>query len=139
MAVDNLLGNLFGRPDMKGRYVRFAQISGVVLNQGRWNRKVLFKTPVGDKTKAYLGIKARLDGAKLPGPLEDITVTLSELTSESGIQESLFLEMRKSDRLREVVAQLKTSQGSNPILQVKEIEPWSRIPERRMALVTYDP
>lgn len=139
MAVDNLLGNLFGRPDMKGRYVRLAQISGSVLNQVRWNRKVLFKTPLGDKAKAYSAIKAKLDGARLPGPLEDITVILSDLTSESGIQESLFLEMRKSDRLREVVAQLKTSQGSNPILQVKEIEPWSRIPERRMALVTYDP
>ena len=139
MAVDHLLGDLFGRADMKGRYVRFAQVSGAVLNQVRWNRKVLFKTPAGNKEKAYLAIKAKLDGVRLHGPLEDITVTLSDLTSENGIQESLFQEMRKKDRLREVVAQLKTSQGSNPILQVKEMEPWSRIPERRMALVTYDP
>ena len=139
VAIDSLLGSLFANSDMKGRYARLAQISGTVLNQVRWNRRVVFKTPARDKAKAYAGIKARLDGARLPGPLEDITVTLSDLTSEDGIQESLFLDMRKRDRLREVIAQLKTSQGSNPILQVRKIEPWSRIPERRMGLVTYDP
>ena len=29
--------------------------------------------------------------------------------------------------------------GKPPIYQVREIEPWSRIPERRQALVQFDP
>ncbi|GIT45112.1 MAG: hypothetical protein Ct9H300mP11_30480 [Chloroflexota bacterium] len=29
--------------------------------------------------------------------------------------------------------------GKPPIYQLKEIEPWSRIPERRQALVPFDP
>jgi DNA polymerase-4/protein ImuB len=75
----------------------------------------------------------------LPGPLEDVSLTLKELTGEAGLQGNLFQDIRRRNQLRQAIAQLKASQGRNPIYEVKEVEPWSRIPERRRALVTYDP
>ena len=139
LAVDSLLGRLFARPEMRGRYTRLALLKGNVSSKPAWERRIVFKTPVGDRRRAYLVIKGSLENVALPGLLEDMRVTLKELVGEAGLQESLFREVRRREQLRQTIAQLKVSQGRNPIYQVREVEPWSRIPERRLALVTYDP
>jgi DNA polymerase-4/protein ImuB len=139
VAVDSLLGRIFARSEMRGRYSRMALLEGTVYNKPTWQRRIVFKTPVGDRRQALFVIRASLEGITLPGPLEDVSLTLSELTGEAGQQESLFGDVRQRRQLGQAIAQLKVSQGRNPIYQVREVEPWSRIPERRVALVTYDP
>ena len=139
IALDNLLGRIVARPEMRGRHARMALLEGAVYNGPSWQRRVMFKTPLGDKRQALFVIKASLEGIRLPGPLEDVRLTLKELTGEAGQQESLFREVRQRQRLAQAINQLKVSQGRNPIYRAVEVEPWSRIPERRVALVTYDP
>jgi DNA polymerase-4/protein ImuB len=98
--------------------------------------RVAFKEPAGSKVKALFAIKAKLDGIALPGPLEDMRLTLSGLTGEAGRQESLWTEIRRDQQLHDAVDQLESRLGAAPPLyQVREMEPWSRIPERRHALV----
>ncbi|MCH7706495.1 MAG: DNA polymerase Y family protein, partial [Chloroflexi bacterium] len=84
-------------------------------------------------------IKSRLEYQTLPGPLEDMSITFKNLTGEAGRQESLFHDLRRRDQLRDTVAQMETAYGHNPIYQIREVEPWSRIPERRQALVPFVP
>ena len=139
MALEILLRRIFARPDMRGRYARIALLEGAIYNKPTWQRRIVFKTPVGEIRQALFVIKSSLESITLPGPLEDVSLTLRELTGEAGLQESLFREVRQRERLRQAIAQLKVSQGRNPIYQVREVEPWSRIPERRRALVTFDP
>jgi DNA polymerase-4/protein ImuB len=67
-------------------------------------------------------------------------LTLGGITGESGIQSSLFSDVRKREQLKEMMRQLEVLLGCKPpIYQMKEVEPWSRIPERRQALVLFDP
>ena len=139
IAVDNLLGRIFAKPEIQGRYARIAFLEGAVYNKPSWQRRIVFKTPVGERRHALFVIKSSLEGMALPGPLEDVSLTLKELTGEAGLQGNLFQDIRRRDQLRQAIAQLKASQGRNPIYEVREVEPWSRIPERRQALVTYDP
>ena len=139
MAVDNLLGRIFARGEIRGRYARVALLEGEVYNKPTWQRRIIFKTPVGERRQALFVIKSSLEGMTLPGPLEDVRLTLKELTGEVGLQGNLFRDVTRRDQLRQAIAQLKVSQGKNPIHEVREVEPWSRIPERRRALVTYDP
>ena len=95
---------------------------------------------MGSKERALFSLKSRLDNLELPGPLEDIKLTLGGITGESGIQSSLFSDVRKREQLREMMRQLEVLLGCKPpIYQMKEVEPWSRIPERRQALVLFDP
>lgn len=138
VAVDSLLGRIFAKPEMLGRYSRMALLEGTLYNKPTWQRRVVFKAPVADRRQALFVIKASLEGITLPGPLEDVSLTLRELTGEVGQQESLFGDVRQRRQLGQVIAQLKVSQGRNPIYRVREMEPWSRIPERRVALVAYD-
>jgi len=85
-------------------------------------------------------IKSKLDDLALPGPIEDMRLTLSGLTGEAGRQESLWTEVRRDQKLQEAVSQLEARLGTTPpVYQVRELEPWSRIPERRHALVQLSP
>jgi len=41
-------------------------------------------------------------------------------------------------RAREAVRQVRAAQGPEAVLRLVELEPWSRLPERRWALAPYD-
>jgi hypothetical protein len=41
--------------------------------------------------------------------------------------------------LREAVRELKLRLGYSPLYRVVEVDPWSRIPERRHALLSFEP
>ena len=85
-------------------------------------------------------LKNALEAIEIPGPLEDIRMIVSDTAGESGIQSSLFIEVRKQQQLREVMQQLKVRLRTRPpIYKVLDVEPWSRIPERRQALVEFAP
>jgi hypothetical protein len=48
----------------------------------------------------------------------------------------MWRDVKRDDDLRETVSQLRARlKVAPPIYQVRELEPWSRIPERRYALV----
>ena len=139
-AIETLLGRAFTRPQIRGKYVRTATIESQVFRHPPWARQFAFKEALGSKEKALFALKSRLDTLALPGPLEDMKLTLAGFTGESGIQSSLFSDVRKREQLREMIRQLEALLGCKPpIYQVRDVEPWSRIPERRQALVPFDP
>ena len=139
-AIAILLGRAFARPEIRGRYIRTATIESHIIRHSPWVKRFSFKEAVGSKEKALFALKSRLDAITLPGPLEDMKLTLAGLTGESGIQSSLFSDVRKREQLREMMQQLEALLGGKPpIYQMKDVEPWSRIPERRQALVLFDP
>ena len=139
LALDNLIGRIFSRTEMQGRYALMALIEGTVYNRPSWQRRVIFKMPIGNRRHAFYAIKTSVEGMSASGPIEDISLTFKKLIGEVGLQESLFRDIRQKQQLGQAITQLKVSQGTNPIYRVMEVEPWSRIPERRAALVTYDP
>ena len=139
-AIETLLGRAFARPEIRGRYVRTASIESQILRHPPWSRRFAFKNAVGNKGKALFILKGRLEAVELPGPLEDMRLTLAGFTGESGIQASLFSDVRKKEQLREMMRQLEALLGCRPpIYQMRGVEQWSRIPERRQALVPFDP
>ena len=140
IALEMLLGRAFASPSLKGRYARTAVLESRVMQNPPWTRRFAFKEPVNSKTTAFLALKGMLETVTFSGPLEDMKLTLSGLTGESGVQTSLFSDVRRQEQLREMMKQLEGRlRGKPPIYQVREIEPWSRIPERRQALVQFDP
>lgn len=140
LGTDLLLGRAFARPGLRGNYARTASLQGAVIGRTPWTKSVAFKDAVGSRDRAMTAMKGSLAGTALPGALEDLRLTLSGLTGESGIQSSLFADVRRQEQLRETMRQLaQRLRARPPVYRVKEVEPWSRIPERRQALVHFDP
>jgi len=135
-ALESLLGRAYRRPQFIRRFARQANIQSQVFQHAPWTMRVSFKDPAGSKHQALFAIKSKLDMTKIPGPLEDMRITLSGITGEAGRQESMWNEVKRDTDLQETISQLRSRlRIAPPIYQVKELEPWSRIPERRYALV----
>ncbi|MQG62102.1 MAG: hypothetical protein FI708_05125, partial [SAR202 cluster bacterium] len=99
MALSALLGRAFARPEIGGRYVRTATIESRVYRLPPWVKKFGFKEALGSRDRALFALKSRLDSVTLPGPLEDMKLTLAGFTGESGIQTNLFSDVRKQEQL----------------------------------------
>jgi DNA polymerase-4/protein ImuB len=135
-AIESLLGRAYGRSQLSRRFARQANIQSQVFQHAPWTMRVAFKDPVGNKNQALFAIKSKLDMAVIPGPLEDMRLTLSGITGEAGRKESMWKDVKRDNDLQETISQLRTRlRIAPPIYQVRELEPWSRIPERRYALV----
>ena len=139
-AVEILIMRAFLRPEVRGKNISGITLKGNVIRRPTWQKTFTFKEATSNVQKAYKIIKTTFENIKIPGPLEDITLSLSGLRGESGIQSSLFTDIRKRTQLREMMQHLESQLGHKPpIYQVKDIEPCSRIPERRQALTTFEP
>ncbi len=135
-GLESLLGKAFSRSQMRRRYARSAHLQAQIFQKPPWSIDVAFKEPVGSKNRALFAIKTKLDGIEFPGALEDLRLTLSDLSTEPWKQESMWKEVQRESNLQQAISQLATRiRTAPPIYQVRELEPWSRIPERRHALV----
>ena len=140
LALETLLGRAFAHPGLKGRYVRSASIEARILNRSPWTKSFAFKEAVGNKDRAFIAMRGALERATLPGALEDMRLTLYGSAGESGIQGSLLSDVRKRAQLGEAMRQLEARlRARPPIYRVMDLEPWSRLPERRQALVQFEP
>ncbi|MBI4301678.1 MAG: hypothetical protein HY664_03645 [Chloroflexi bacterium] len=140
MAVENLLARAFRREELQGRWARVARLQFEIAGAPAFVKRVTFKEPVAGRKRAYSVFKNLMADLRMPGPVEAISLTLSHIGGEAGRQASLFKDVRQRDNLRQAISELQARfGGSSPIYQVRDLEPWSRIPERRRALVPYGP
>ena len=79
-------------------------------------------------------VKRMLEDFPQPGPVEQVGLRITGLGRQSRRQKSLFAEVRAREHLLDDIKQMELRLGSNQIFKVKEVEPWSRIPERRYTL-----
>jgi DNA polymerase-4/protein ImuB len=139
LAIESLLLRAFSRTEVRGKYARSVKIESQILHHPPWVKTFNYKQAVSSKDSALAVIQNALESVALPGPLEDMQLTLTGLTGESGIQASLFSDVRKQEQLREIIRQLRVRWGGQtPIYLARDLEPWSPIPERRKILVPFD-
>jgi nucleotidyltransferase/DNA polymerase involved in DNA repair len=138
LAVEVLLGRIFSLAHMRGRYVRSVTLEGDGEMTSSWQKSVSFRDTMGSKEGVFKVLQGALDSVILPHPLIGLRLTLGGITGESGQQGSLFEETRQRDRLKATMAQMEERLGTRPpVYVVREVEPWSRIPERRHALIPF--
>ncbi len=139
VALTRLALRAFDRPILQNRHARQAQLRGALEGGGSWEHVALLKEP-GSRGQVIKVLSYRLQAALLPGPIETLTLELSGLTNVVGRQDRLpGIASRRPWQLAEASRQLKQRYGTSGLYRVVEVEPWSRIPERRQALIPYDP
>ncbi len=108
-----------------------------------WSYSHVFKEPTDSAALAHSVVMTHIetvvqgDASPIRSPVEIISVELSRLGAARSEQSGLWEEHEKGDldtALRQLSAQFSTKMNSSPIKTVVDVEPWSRIPERRQAL-----
>ena len=140
VAGRQLLGRLFRQPVMHHHAVRQMRLRAALTSGRSWERTITFREATVDRDQMLYVLRCTLEAAGLTGPVEELSVELSGLAEEAGKQEGLFAAKgRRRAQLEEALRQLKARFGQSPVFHIVEVEPWSRIPERRLALIDYDP
>jgi DNA polymerase-4/protein ImuB len=103
-----------------------------------WERKIPFKEPAMNTKTAISRIKQIIENSPQPGPIEQLGMKITGVGRQQGRQKSFLPEVRAQDHLLNDVRQLEYRLGGPQLFIVKEVEPWSRIPERRRALTPLD-
>ena len=133
-AADTLLRRAYARPRIRGRYAGGAALECILYRAQPWRKEFHFKQPVGDWQRASRIIRGQLEAEQPQAPVEEVTLVLSNLTGESGVQLSLLSGVRgdRERRLAEAERQLQARMGGRPALyRVVRVAPWHPAPEMR--------
>ncbi len=139
MGVERLVHAAYATPDRRGRWVRKA-VMRAALDGGAWELPVPFREALADPRDAWFAVKSAIARRPPERPVEELEVELMGLSGESGKQAVMFEgKGGLAQQVQEAVRQLRVQHGRVSIGKVVEVEPWSRIPDRRAALVEFDP
>ncbi|MCA9860428.1 MAG: hypothetical protein KC438_11935, partial [Thermomicrobiales bacterium] len=138
LGIEQLVRRAFKRPELRHRNVRQAQLH-VLIEEGRsWEKSFSFREPAGAERIVEI-LSHRLQDLELQGAVERIVLHLIGLVEETTRQQLLpFLKPKRVAPISQAIHQLKQRYDDSPLYRVVEIEPWSRIPERRYALIDCD-
>lgn len=141
MAAKYLLQKVTAHPEFAYHATRGLVFRAMLTNRKTWERGLIFREPLTTHDQMFFALKAKLDSITLPAAVEGVEIELVDICGECGIQGNLFTSQRgqQLSRVDTVVRQLISRYGESPISKIMEVEPWSRIPERRFALIEYTP
>jgi len=135
VAMEGLLAPVFARIVPKGLGIHSLTLWTRTWDSEHWERNTRFKEPVMDMHTTVSRIRHVMEKFPQPGPVEELGIIVTRLGYPRGRQRSLFSEVRGRDNLLEDIHQLELRQGNPQVFKIKEVEPWSRIPERRYSLI----
>jgi DNA polymerase-4/protein ImuB len=139
IAMTRLVLRAFDRPALQNRHVRQAQLRATLESGQAWEQVTILREPGGHK-RLIEALGYRLQSLSLAGPVAELSLELSGLIDATSRQELLpGFHSRRPWQLAEASRHLKQRFGTSGLYRVAEVEPWSRLPERRQALIAYDP
>jgi nucleotidyltransferase/DNA polymerase involved in DNA repair len=124
---------------LRGRTARRVHVQLLCDERIVWERLETFREPTGDERRMLLLLKTRLTLLELPQGVDTVAVTLSGLGNELAKQTKLFTDTQQNlNQIAEAIRQLRARYGRPVVWRITEVDPWSRHPEERSALVPYD-
>ena len=133
-AVDTLLRRAYSRPGMQGREAGGALLECALHRAVPWEQAFHFKGGAGDWERVSFIVRRRLEADRLPAPVEELTLTLTDLSGEQGTQMALLRDVRgdRERRLEEVERQFKArTGGGHALYRAAVVAPWHPAPEMR--------
>jgi protein ImuB len=136
-ALALLIDRVLARRERDGRTVRVAIMSARLVEGGTWRERVVFREPTTDAARMRLVLAGRL--ATLPAPAETLRLAVERFGAGHAHGAPLFEDgaAQRRARLREAIRQSRAAAGPAAALRVLEVDPGSRVPERRAVLTPY--
>lgn len=152
-ALDRLVERALSRPARRGRSVMGVRMGAYLEGGGSWFVEAILREPTSERARIAFPLRAKMSLSPPPRAVETLLLELFQFGASTS-QESLFDRRSEAGRaaggrdlargevppsLRDAVRELKLKLGHSPLYRVVEVDPWSRIPERRHALLSFDP
>jgi len=144
-ALERLIERALRHPRRIGWRVLTARARGVQEHGTSWMIQVTLKDPSADAGHIAAPLRSRLDQAPPTGALDSLAVEFTDFVRGVGELQLFARDASSAARagrqraLRTAVREIKTRFRRSGLFHVVEVHPWSRIPERRYALIDYEP
>jgi protein ImuB len=136
-TLELLISRLLAHRGRRGRTLRALRLSSRLAAGGGWRRQVALRRSSADRNRLADALLPHL--ALLPAPAATLRLEAVSLGPEAGEQLSLSSpEQERRRRIAEAVCQTRSAAGADAVLRVLEVDPGSRIPERREILMPWD-
>lgn len=136
-ALVLLVERLLAHPARARRTFRRLRLEARLAGGGGWRRDVVMRSASSSAERLQLALAPRL--GELPGPAAGLALRAIELGTQEGDQVPLARTPsdERRGRLAEAVRQARAAGGRDAVLQVIEVDPASRVPERRAILTPF--
>jgi protein ImuB len=136
-ALALLVDRLLAHPARRGRSVRKLRLAARLAGEGSWRVEVPLREASASGERILLALAPKLEA--LPGPAQRLELAAVALGPQAHRQDSLVRDerARRRARLAEAIRQARAAGGRDAVLRVLEVDPGSRIPERRATLAPF--
>jgi protein ImuB len=137
-ALELLLGRLLARRERRGRTVRALALSARFVEGGTWRTRITLRRASAEADRILVALTPKL--AHLPAPAEALGLEIEAFGPPAYDQGRLLGESPaavRSRRIADAVGQARQAAGSDAALRVLEVDPDSRLPERRAVLAPF--
>lgn len=138
-ALELLLARVLARPERRGRTLRALALTARFVEDGTWREHVTLRRASADAAGLRLALAPKL--ARLPAPAESLGLEVEAWGPPAYDQGHLVDERSpravRRARIAEAVNQVRRAAGPDAALRLLEVDPDSRLPERRSVLVPY--
>lgn len=136
VAMDRLLDRLTGVLRSRNQVCGEIKLCFHLDGQGEWHESIILKESTDSKRRLLALLKYRLETVHLCTGITAIRLGLAQLGGEEAKQSSLLAgeRVRQEEQLRRLARRLQARFGENPLKRVVQVDPDSRIPERRAVL-----
>ncbi len=137
-ALELLVDRLLARRERRARTLRAVVLGARLVEGGTWRERVVFREPLADPERMRLVLGQRL--MLLPAPAETLQLAVERYGPPHAGPRALFDDgsAARRARLREAVRQARAAAGPEAALRVLEVDPDSRVPERRAVLTPFE-
>jgi protein ImuB len=138
-ALGLLVDRLLVRRERGPRTLRAVILSATLVEGGgTWRRQVVFREALADPVRMRLALIPRL--SELPAPAQRLGLAVERFGPPRADQRSLLDDPAavRASRLREAIRQARAAAGPEAALRVLEVDPGSRVPERRAVLTPFE-
>jgi protein ImuB len=137
-AARMLLYQLAADAAALGFSLRTISLRARLGGDGSWTRTLALREATADPERLAAAALPNLD--QIAAPVAELTIR-AEATTPAGGRQLTAIETGSEERrrrTREAIRHVRAAQGEDILLRAVEVEPWSRLPERRWALVPFD-
>src|SRR5215210_2455519 len=150
-ALELLIARVLARRERRGRSLRALAVSARFVAGGTWRTAVTLRRASADPARIRLALAQKL--TELPAPSESLALEVEafgppaqdqgRLLDDGAVAEApggagcAAIDPVRRSRLGEAVRQARQAAGADAALRVLDVDPDSRIPERRAVLAPF--
>jgi protein ImuB len=136
-TLELLIARMLARHERRGRALRAVALSARFVAGGTWRTEVTLRHASAEPERLRIVLTPRL--GELPAPAESLALEVEAFGPPAREQTRMLDggEAERRGRLAEAVHQARQAAGEGAALRVLDVDPGSRVPERRAVLAPF--